>query len=74
MNFGSKILARYAQCLLRAAHIASNFVCLYYATAGTIVGTTDVYELGFSYLSISIFISYHCIETIDAASIADESK
>ena len=25
------------------------------AAAGTIFGTTDVYELGFSYLSISIF-------------------
>ena len=29
--------------------------CVYCTAAGTIFGTTDVYELGFSYLSISIF-------------------
>ena len=29
--------------------------CVYCAAAGTIFGTTDVHELGFSYLSISIF-------------------
>ena len=42
------------------AHIASEFTCVYCttSTAGTIFGTTDVYELGFSYLSISIFKSW----------------
>ena len=40
---------------LCAAHIASDFTCVYCAAAGTIFGSTDVYELGFSYLSISIF-------------------
>ena len=48
LNFGSKFLARHActaQCLLRLAHIASDFICVYCATAGTIFGTTDVYEL-----------------------------
>ena len=37
------------------AHIASHCTCVNSAPAGTIFGTTDVYELGFSYLSISIF-------------------
>ena len=32
---------------------------VYCAAAGTIFGTTDVYELGFSYLSISIFTIEH---------------
>ena len=56
LNFGSKLLARHTQHLLCAAHIASDFTCVYCTAAGTIFGTTDVYELGFSYLSISIFI------------------
>ena len=33
----------------------SPVTCVYCAAAVTIFGTTDVYELGFSYLSISIF-------------------
>ena len=37
-----------------ATFIASDFTCVYYTAAGTIFGTTDVYELSFSYLSISI--------------------
>ena len=57
MNFGSKLQARRAQRLLCAAHNTSRFTCVCSAAAGTIVGTTDVYELGFSYLSLSIFIS-----------------
>ena len=39
--------------LLCAVHITSDCTA-----AGTIFGTTDVYELGFSYLSISIFRWY----------------
>ena len=37
-------------------HSASNFTitCVYCDAAGTIFATTDVYELSFSYLSISI--------------------
>ena len=42
-----------------AAHIASDFTCLYFAASGIIFGTTDVYELGFSYLSFSIFTVYN---------------
>ena len=38
-----------------ACHIASDFICVYCTAAGTIFGTTDVYELGFPYLSISVF-------------------
>ena len=41
-----------------AAHIASDFTSVYCAecaAAGTIFETIDVYELGFSYVSISIF-------------------
>ena len=45
-----------AQRLLNAARIASDFTCVYCTATGTIFGTTDIYELGFSYLSISIFI------------------
>ena len=41
------------------AHIATEFTCVYYATAGTIFGTTEVYELGLSYISISIFKKIH---------------
>ena len=37
------------------AHIASEFTCVYCATAETIFGTTGVNELSLSYLSISIF-------------------
>ena len=33
-------------------HIASDFTCVVCVSAGTIFGTTDVYEFGFSYLSI----------------------
>ena len=55
MNFGSKFLARHAQHLFRAAHIALDFTYVYCTAAGTIFGTTDVYELDFYYLSISIF-------------------
>ena len=40
---------------LHAAYIASDFTCVYCAAAGTISWTKDAYELGFSYLSISIF-------------------
>ena len=40
------------------AHIDSDFTCVYCTATGTIFGTTDVYELGFSHLSISIFINY----------------
>ena len=56
MNFGSKFLTRHTQCTmpLCTAHIASDFTCVYCAD-GTIFGTTDLYELGFSYLSLSIF-------------------
>ena len=43
----------------RTAQIASDFTCVYCATAVTIFGTTDVYEHGFSYLSISIFNNTH---------------
>ena len=38
------------------AYITSDFTCVNCAVTGTIFGTTDVYELGFPYLSISIFI------------------
>ena len=55
LNFGSKFLSRHAQHLLGAAHIASEFTCVFCTAAGTIFGTTGVYELDFSYLSISIF-------------------
>ena len=55
LNFGSKFLARHAQRLFCAAHIASNFTCVNCAASGTIFGTTVVYELGFSYLSFGIF-------------------
>ena len=50
-------IARHAHYLLYAASIALDFACVYCTrtAAGTIFGTTDVYELGFSYLSISIF-------------------
>ena len=37
------------------AHIASDFTSVFCADAGIIFGTTDLYELGFSYLSICIF-------------------
>ena len=33
----------------------SDFTCVYCTAVGTIFGTTDVYELSFSYLSINIF-------------------
>ena len=60
LNFVFKFLARHAQRFLDSAHIASDFTCVICAAAGTIFGTTDVYVLGFSYLSISIFIKlYH---------------
>ena len=39
-------------------HSASGFTSVYCAAAGTIFGTTDVCELGFSYLSFSIYILY----------------
>ena len=55
LNFGSKFQAKHAYSLLRAAQSASDFTCVYCAAAGTIFRTIDVYELGFSYLSISIF-------------------
>ena len=42
-----------------SAHITSDFTCVFCAAAGTIFGTKDVYELGFSYLSISIFTKYN---------------
>ena len=45
LNFGSKFLARHVQYLLYVAHIASDFSCVYCTVAGTIFGTTDVYEL-----------------------------
>ena len=45
-----------AQRLLRTAHIASDFTRVNCTAAGTLFGTTDVYEVGFSYLSISIFM------------------
>ena len=51
-------IAGHAHRLLCAAHIASVVTCVYCTAAGTIFGTTDVYELGFSYLSISIFSIY----------------
>ena len=41
------------------AHIASDFTCVYCAADGTIFRATDVYELVFSYLSISIFSFTH---------------
>ena len=48
-------------------HIASDFTCVYCAaTVGTFFGTTDVYELGFSYLSISIFIALNIIKDLSA--------
>ena len=40
------------------AHIASDFTCVYCAAAGTIFGTTDIYELGFSYLSLVSLVLY----------------
>ena len=54
LNFDSEFLARHAQRLFCVAHIASDFTCVYYIAAGTLFGTTDVYELGFSNLSISV--------------------
>ena len=48
---------------LSAAHIASDFTCVYSAAAGTICGTTDVFELTFSYTFISIF-KYGCKKNI----------
>ena len=41
---------------------------VFYCTdaAGTIFGTTDVYELGFSYLSISILIALNIIKDLSA--------
>ena len=35
--------------------LTSPQTCVYITAAGTIFGTTDVYELGFSYLSFGIF-------------------
>ena len=57
LNFGSNFVAtarhaQFAHRILRAAHIASDFTCNYSNAAETILGTTDVYELGFS---ITIF-------------------
>ena len=43
LNFGSKFLARYAEKLLGAAHIASDLTSVFCAVAGTIFGTTDIY-------------------------------
>ena len=64
MNFGSKILARHAQHLLHAAHITSDYTCVYCAAAGTIFETTDVYELGFFlsfYLCLYSNVPYYVI-------------
>ena len=55
---------------LHAAHIASDFTRVYCAETGTIFGTTYVYELDFSYLSISIFSPYYTYEL--TGSIIDE--
>ena len=44
-----------AQHFLGVAHIASDFTCVFCAAVGTFFGTIDVYELCFSYLSLSIF-------------------
>ena len=41
--------------ILYVASIASDFTCIYNTAVGTVFETTDVYELDFSYLSISIF-------------------
>ena len=41
---------------VRCSHLHRfHLYCVYCTAAATIFGTTDVYELGFSYLSISIF-------------------
>ena len=50
--------------LFCAAHIASHFTCVYCTAAGTIFGATDAYELSFSYLYISIFMS-ECLGTFE---------
>ena len=55
LNFGSKFLARHAHLLLCAAHMASDFTCVYCTAAETFFGATDEYEIGFSFLSIGIF-------------------
>ena len=41
------------------AQLTSSQTLPVFTEAGTIFGTTDVYELGFSYLSISIFNCHH---------------
>ena len=65
MNFGSNFLERHTHRLLCVAHIASDFTCVYCAVAGTIFGTTDIYQLSFSYLSINIFIVYTVTNHVD---------
>ena len=44
---------------MRLAHIASDFTCVYCTAAGTIFGTTDVYELSFFliFLVVSLVFS-----------------
>ena len=55
-EFWFQILSKTCTALC-AAHIASDFTCVYCAAAETLFGTTDVYELDFSYLSVSTFRS-----------------
>ena len=58
LNFGSKFLAKRAHRLLQAAHIASDVTRVYYTAAGTIFGTTDVYESVFLiFLLVSLILS-----------------
>ena len=65
LNFGSKFLAIHV--IERGSHrrIAIDFACVYCTVAGIIFGITDVYKLGFSYLSISIFNRYNLANCSD---------
>ena len=47
------------QRILWKGHNASDFTCIYCTAAGTIFVSTYVYELGFSYLSFSIFNEFY---------------
>ena len=61
-EFWSKFLARHAQRHLCVAHIASDFTYVYCTAVGTIFGTTDVYELGFSLIKSTTAFVYNLKE------------
>ena len=74
--FGSKLQVRYAQRLRWDYHVLSPvFTLLDPSLEGTNQTSTDVYELGFSYLSISIFILLRISELdMGASAISDYNQ